>query len=83
MSVSSSEHLDTATGDADSAGCRLLRVSADDRTLLTRAATGDGDALEALMARYASRVYRLAYGITRSAPDAEEVVQDVFLQIVN
>src|ERR687888_1468419 len=35
------------------------------------------------MGRYAARVYRLAYGITRNAPDAEEVVQDVFLQIVN
>ena len=35
------------------------------------------------MTRYSARVYRLAYGITRSAPDAEEVVQDVFLQIVN
>ena len=35
------------------------------------------------MTRYSARVYRLAYGITRSAPDAEEVVQDVFLQVVN
>lgn len=35
------------------------------------------------MSRYASRIYRLAHGITRSAPDAEEVVQDVFLQMVN
>ena len=35
------------------------------------------------MTRFSARVYRLAYGITRSAPDAEEVVQDVFLQIVN
>ena len=35
------------------------------------------------MSRYASRIYRLAYGITRSASDAEEVVQDVFLQMVN
>jgi RNA polymerase sigma-70 factor (ECF subfamily) len=57
-------------------------VSADDHTLLTRAAAGDGDALEALMSRYGSRVYRLAYGITRSSGDAEEVVQDVFLQVV-
>jgi RNA polymerase sigma-70 factor (ECF subfamily) len=51
--------------------------------LLTRAAAGDGEALEMLMTRYAGRVYRLAYGITRSASDAEEVVQDVFLQIVH
>lgn len=34
------------------------------------------------MARFASRVYRLAFGITRNAADAEEIVQDVFLQIV-
>ena len=35
------------------------------------------------MTEYSPRVYRLAYGITRSVPDAEEVVQDVFLQIIN
>ena len=58
-------------------------MSTEDKLLLTRAATGDGEALEALMSRYASRIYRLAYGITRSASDAEEVVQDVFLQMVN
>jgi RNA polymerase sigma-70 factor, ECF subfamily len=58
-------------------------VSTEDRGLLARAATGDADALEALMTRYSARVYRLAYGITRSAPDAEEVVQDVFLQMIN
>jgi RNA polymerase sigma-70 factor (ECF subfamily) len=54
----------------------------DDRSLLAAAAAGDGQALEALMSRYASRIYRLAYGITRSSGDAEEVVQDVFLQVV-
>jgi len=58
-------------------------LTTEDRNLLARAATGDVEALETLMTRYSTRVYRLAYGITRSAPDAEEVVQDVFLQIVN
>jgi RNA polymerase sigma-70 factor (ECF subfamily) len=57
-------------------------VSDDDRQLLARAASGDGQAVETLMARYASRLYRLAYGITRNSADAEEVVQDVFLQLV-
>jgi RNA polymerase sigma-70 factor (ECF subfamily) len=57
-------------------------VSADDLALLARAAAGYGDALEALMTRFSSRAYRLAYGITRNSADAEEVVQDVFLQIV-
>jgi len=58
-------------------------VTTDERSVLARAARGDADAIESLMARYSARVYRLAFGITRNAPDAEEVVQDVFLQIVN
>jgi DNA-directed RNA polymerase specialized sigma24 family protein len=33
------------------------------------------------MERYASRVYRLAYGIRKNEADAEEVVQDVFLSV--
>jgi RNA polymerase sigma-70 factor (ECF subfamily) len=42
---------------------------------------GDAGALDGLMEAFASRVYRLAYGITRCASDAEEVVQDVFLTL--
>lgn len=52
-----------------------------DLTLVERLRGGDAAALETLMERYASRVYRLAYGITRNEADAEEVVQDVFLTI--
>jgi len=52
-----------------------------DLTLVERLRHGDTTALEILMARYADRVYRLAYGITANAADAEEVVQDVFLII--
>jgi len=49
--------------------------------LVERLQAGDAAALEALMSEYASRVYRLAFGITRSQGDAEEVVQDVFLTV--
>jgi RNA polymerase sigma-70 factor, ECF subfamily len=42
---------------------------------------GDATGLEALMEAYASRVYRLAHGVTRNLADAEEVVQDVFLTV--
>lgn len=42
---------------------------------------GDPAALEALMAHYAGRVFRLAHGICRNQADAEEVVQDVFLTL--
>lgn len=53
----------------------------DDLSLLKCLRTGDSSTLEVLMGRYAARVYRLAQGITRSASDAEEVVQDVFMTI--
>ena len=57
-------------------------MTGDDPLLLARAAAGDTSALGVLMDRYSARVYRLAYGITRSQGDAEEVAQDVFLQLV-
>ncbi|HYE92442.1 MAG TPA: sigma-70 family RNA polymerase sigma factor [Terriglobales bacterium] len=53
----------------------------DDATLLTRLRAGDAAAIELLMATYADRVFRLAYGVTRNDADAQEVVQDVFLTV--
>jgi RNA polymerase sigma-70 factor, ECF subfamily len=52
-----------------------------DLTLLQRLRGGDTAALEILMEQHAPRVYRVAYGITQNAADAEEVVQDVFLTL--
>jgi RNA polymerase sigma-70 factor (ECF subfamily) len=52
-----------------------------DLELVERLRQGRMEALEALMERYESRVYRLALGITRNEADAEEVVQDVFLTV--
>jgi len=49
--------------------------------LVERLQAGDATALEGLMERYSSRLYRLAFGITRNARDAEEVLQDVFLTV--
>lgn len=53
----------------------------NDTALIDRLRQGDPDAFETVMERYGGRVYRLALGITRSASDAEEVVQDVFVTI--
>jgi RNA polymerase sigma-70 factor (ECF subfamily) len=50
-------------------------------TLIGRLRAGDQTALETLMEQYGSKIYRLAYGITRNAGDTEEVVQDVFLKL--
>ena len=52
-----------------------------DVDLFERLRAGDATALEPLMSRFASRVYRVANGICRSSSDAEEVVQDVFLMV--
>ena len=49
--------------------------------LVDRLRGGDAAALETLMECYASRVYRVVRGITRTDADAEEVVQDVFLTL--
>ncbi|HTO12749.1 MAG TPA: sigma-70 family RNA polymerase sigma factor [Candidatus Binatia bacterium] len=57
-------------------------MTSDEHLLLKDAAGGDPGALEALMTRYSGRVYRLAYGITRNPADAEEIVQDVFMQML-
>lgn len=56
--------------------------SGTELSLIERLRNGDTGALEPLMERYESRVYRLAHGITRNEADAEEVVQDVFLTLV-
>ena len=58
----------------------MVEIEADLR-LVERLRGGDAAALETLMERYASRVYRLAQGITRNEADAQEVVQDVFLTV--
>jgi RNA polymerase sigma-70 factor (ECF subfamily) len=49
--------------------------------MLMRLQCGDHAALGPLMDRYASRLYRVAFGITQNRADAEEVVQDVFLTL--
>ncbi len=56
-------------------------IETSDVTLFERLRAGDAGALEPLMERFASRVYRVANGICRSSADAEEVVQDVFLTL--
>src|SRR5262245_9174911 len=52
-----------------------------DVALIERLRAHDAAALEALMERHRSRVYRVAFGITRNHSEAEEVVQDVFLTL--
>ena len=52
-----------------------------DEELATRAAAGDPAAFEALVSRHEGRVYRLAYRLTGSDADAQDVLQEAFLAV--
>lgn len=58
------------------------RVEDRDRELVEALRGGAPFAVEQFVSTYESRAYRLAIGITRSAPDAEEVVQDALWSAV-
>lgn len=53
-----------------------------DRELATRISSGDAEALEAVYDAYAGAVYRQALSLLSSVPDAEDVLQEVFLKLV-
>lgn len=52
----------------------------DDAAVLRRASDGDEDAFRLLVDRHGRSLYRLAYRMTGSAEDAEDVVQDAFVR---
>jgi RNA polymerase sigma-70 factor (ECF subfamily) len=54
-----------------------------DRELVDALRRRDRDAAERLVLTYQARAYRLAVGITNSPEDAEEVVEDACLKVVN
>jgi RNA polymerase sigma-70 factor (ECF subfamily) len=51
-----------------------------DRTAVAGARDGDGDAFRSLVERYSRYVFAVAYRITGSRSDAEDVVQETFLK---
>ena len=55
------------------------RAMANDNTLVHRAQTGDEEAFAALMREHYPFVYGIVIRITKNSHDAEEVVQDAFL----
>ena len=52
-----------------------------DAELMADLRATDGEALRALFGRYARLVYRVAVGILRDAGEAEDVTQEVFLEV--
>ncbi|HSI05784.1 MAG: RNA polymerase sigma factor [Myxococcota bacterium] len=53
--------------------------AANDLDLFHAAKRGNYDAFEQIVRRHHDRVYRLAFGMTKNQSEAEEVVQDTFL----
>ncbi len=71
----------TAPDPRSGAGGELGEDSPDDRHLLQRIADKDRDALDLLYTRYVTPVYSMALHMLKQPPLAEEVTQDVFLNI--
>lgn len=59
----------------------LAQDGAPDRELLARFATGDEGALESLLGRHETRLYRIAYSYLRNRDDALDVVQETFVKL--
>src|SRR5689334_12044332 len=53
--------------------------TASDEDLLQRARAGDADALEQLVLRYQSRVYRYGVSMCRDPEDASDIAQDTLI----
>jgi RNA polymerase sigma-70 factor (ECF subfamily) len=56
------------------------RTAVSDEGLVRRALAGDSTAFEALVVRHQEQLYRFSHRLTGRSADAEEVVQDTFLQ---
>jgi RNA polymerase sigma-70 factor (ECF subfamily) len=63
------------------AGRKSHEARRGDAELVERVKQGDEAGFGALLERHQEKVYRLARNLTRSAADAEEVTQDVFLKV--
>ncbi len=55
----------------------------DDKSLLSRIAAGDTDALKELYLRYSKKVFNTSLGYLQDRNEAEEITQDVFLSVFN
>lgn len=60
---------------------RMPRVAEDveDAVLVRAVAGGSAEALGVLFRRHSASVHRIAFGVTGTAQDAEDVLQDVFV----
>jgi RNA polymerase sigma-70 factor (ECF subfamily) len=58
----------------------MLRMDRNDQAAIQAVLAGDKEAYGALVVRYSGRLFRVAFRITGSEADAEDVVQDAWLR---
>jgi RNA polymerase sigma-70 factor (ECF subfamily) len=68
--------LEPRTSNSDTAS-----GSSDDSTLLARIGQGDETAMEAIFKRYSGPVYSVALRVLHDTGQAEDVMQEIFLQL--
>jgi len=76
-----SEAANTVGSCLDAPEALVGRPNAPERDLVQQLQAGDEMAFRALIDRYQSKVYRLAYGILRNRDDADEIAQQVFVKV--
>lgn len=74
------DRSDEVLADRDGAGQEGLDVDVD-RWLVDKARSGDVDAYEVLVRRHRGRIYRIALRMMGNPHDAEDVAQDVVIQV--
>ncbi len=55
----------------------VMRMKTSDETLASAAAAGDADAFSALLDRHYDRIFRLAFRLTGTRAEAEDLTQDI------
>jgi RNA polymerase sigma-70 factor (ECF subfamily) len=53
----------------------------DEKELIRRSQTGDGEAFGVLVERYKGKVFSLAYGFTQDRAGADDLAQEVFIKV--
>jgi RNA polymerase sigma-70 factor (ECF subfamily) len=79
MDVTSSRYHDASEGRLKE--CQGDRLEAADARLVAAMRDGDGEALANLVRRYSRLVHRVAVDMLNDTAEAEDVAQDVFLEI--
>jgi RNA polymerase sigma-70 factor (ECF subfamily) len=60
-----------------------VKKQVNETELVRRIKSGDSTAVEDFVREYSSRVYSLAYQLTRSTSAAEEIMQEVFITVIS